>query len=269
MTKIICDTNIWFNLCVGVISPKVIGRNPLVFTQHCLQEILTNPSLVDDHERFVSICKTIIKYSNKYLLKSPLEYLLDIKVDISERQEIIKQIKKYAYNGNMYRSNSLIKTQRKNTINYFENQSKNSFIKNLNSQLILIKKNINDKNQKNKRRSLSLIEQRKQFVSSLCDNFTDSKGIARHPILWDNFLFFSTLIDEYFKKLETGEIVSVTIQDMDDLFHLAYITPKTKFWTYDKKWIWMVRDCGLEDFLFKDVFVEQKLKENLPKRKGV
>lgn len=91
-------------------------------------------------------------------------------------------------------------------------------------------------------------EEAKEFISFYVDRETHGNGLSSN-FDWNLISFFIKILTEYMKKLSTGAWVSST-NDWHDLFITTYIQPTSKFWTNEVKWVNMIHELKLQDYLY-------------------
>ena len=68
--KIICDTNIWYNLGNGKLDRKIAEQNHLIATFYNFDELNTTYNILKDTDKVVKTCKAIVNFSHDQILEN-------------------------------------------------------------------------------------------------------------------------------------------------------------------------------------------------------
>lgn len=269
MDEVVCDTMIWYELGRGGIKKDLVEDRTLIFTGLCTYELATTQRMLYGIDAFKAACRAITEYSDKKILQMSYEYLLDLQYDNFRLKDAFQRLEKIAKNPELFVPENRNIEKAIEAIEK-EKSAFEPYITHLNKSAKEIQSRLgNDPALREKHKSIDNIDAIKKMIQQECDSWATSSNINRKEVDFNNFELFIKIFDKWFKQLELGEKTIAKINDWFDVHNMVYVNPSMKYYTYDKKWIWMIRDCGLEHYLFKDDFVEQKLKENLPQKKSV
>ena len=247
--KIICDTNIWYNIATNAIQIDAFKNHELIATFINIDELAKTHNLVDNFELIRSVLRSIFKYKSQELFYPPFVH--------------IKMLadKNYQYDTLSKHSDIFISTQKIaqgheilpeyiNKINEFCYSRQMPFIemtKYFNEQVFQIKGSIKDKKKHRKENPTVL---NRKLISHFVSLQTDEPGLS------DNFDFSQIELLEktmrvFFNELELSHDMKVEENDWYDLFQLAYVQPGMKYWTKEKRWLILIEKAGMNKYLFQ------------------
>lgn len=245
--RVIVDTNIWYALADNEeLFNKV--KNELYPVYNNLWELSNTGRIHSNPEKVMNTIRKVMLCSKRMIIHEPLKYLIG------------KSNKKYKPFMTRYTQDMLNFTQ-KIANGYFiaENQKENfqKHIKEVKEGLDQVKTNFNNTAIECKNKIKNYEKHRKKetwflivrFINYMAQQATENKFNLKKLPLGDYELLI-LVMDNYFKKLETGETVWQR-NDLYDLFNLAYIRRGDKYWTNEKKWIEIIKDVGCEHYLYK------------------
>lgn len=73
--KVICDTNIWYNLGNDTIDPSSLKPHSLVATFYNFQELITTPNTLTNFQQVRRAAKAIVDYSSSQILENAYLHL--------------------------------------------------------------------------------------------------------------------------------------------------------------------------------------------------
>lgn len=79
----------------------------------------------------------------------------------------------------------------------------------------------------------------------------DLEGIDRRKILWDNLNLHIEVRAEFERRLYAGIWTGSESNDWGDILQMLYVQKAMKFMTKEKKWILMIKEIGLEIYLYQ------------------
>lgn len=110
-----------------------------------------------------------------------------------------------------------------------------------------------------------LIKLKKDFLRTE-DGFQDYWEKATRPLLltflgegykpilseFSKFELFINVFNKYLIDIDLGAYTA-TVNDLIDIFNMVYVTPVDKYWTEEIKWINIITDLGLNNYLFNSI----------------
>lgn len=250
--RIICDTNIWYQL--GKEKPgKAIFKNfDLVSTFISIDELSKSFNLLKNVELAKEAIKAIFHYSDKSSLviyEPPLVHLKKLddpnfEYDTYDKHKLSFDLtSKIAYGLTF--DYEEIRAELKSYCEYRESHFK-AFAKIFNDRAEITKKQIIDKK---KHRQTDTTELNRDFVSFLVSSFTKTNGLS-DSFDWSKIELFMKVLKIYFNDMELGARKMQT-NDINDLFLLLYVRPGEKLWTKETKWNkYIADDLKLKEYVF-------------------
>ena len=78
MEKIICDTNIWYNIAKKEIDEIELNKIQLIGTSVSIREILLSPNRYKNIDLTRRTVEALYKYHHKLILSNPIEHILTL-----------------------------------------------------------------------------------------------------------------------------------------------------------------------------------------------
>lgn len=245
--KIICDTNIWYDIGNSKIETKnlpIENKLTAVFTN--IDEFTKTTYLIRNEDYTRNGIQAMFKFSGKHaIFEPPLIHL--IKLDDPNFEYDIRK----KHNDILNFSELIAKGYKISDIDGFTDYciERNKHFKHIteftNSTALKIKAKIKNIKQHRKIESIQII---RDFISSIL--LCQSKKLSK-KFNWEKIELLENTLKVYFTKLETGEIISKE-NDWYDIFILAYVQKSDKIWTNDSKLINFIKDASMEKYLFNN-----------------
>lgn len=245
--KIICDTNVWYSLGVNPPSKKFLENNYLVGTFHAIDELSRTDQVITNYPIVQKAIQALITYPKMHLYEPPLIYL--------KRRDNPK----YIYNPatelsgilkltSLFANGQKITKEIEDDFKAHSNRRKDDLqaaADILNGIAAEIKPTITNKEKHVEENSIPL---NRNLISMFVAAFTSNGGLS-DSFDWSKLELFENVLKTLFNELETGAII-LTQNDWYDLFNMIYVSPDDKYWTYDRKWIKLIKRAGMEKYLF-------------------
>ncbi len=261
MAEIICDTNIWYNIAKDKIKYQDLDKHSLVLTQVVVQELATSPRLINSPEIFIKTCEAALRLSKLKNLINPYQYLIGYPFVDNFTFRSILSMNTFISNPNevkkVYDNEDDLNEVKKVGKGGIEH--KNNYTELFKEQIsIYIKANkLTEKNSRRNYRKNYNPEWRKKDIVSLFGFSEQEEG----NIYWDKHEFFLTVFNYWMIGLVTGKS-QYDKNDWGDYLNLVYVGKGMKYYTHEKKWILLIWDSGMQDYLFRDEAVNGILKKN-------
>lgn len=113
----------------------------------------------------------------------------------------------------------------------------------INNLLPTLRENIKKTTGKTAHRKINSLPLFPELINLFVKSFTNGSielEIETYP--WDEIELFAVVWDNYFKDLEISSNQKFHGNDWFDLFNLVYVSPGSKYWTDEKKWIKLISD---------------------------
>lgn len=255
--KIICDTNIWYNLGDGRIDSKVAEENHLVATFYTFEELNTTYNILNDSDKVIKTSQAIIQYSKEQILENAILYLARTmdKFFVDER---------YTYNLGMRNWNEVRLLARTPVGSKFPQWVVDMYeenIKNREKEGVDIAKAENLLSDSVRQEAKKAYKKDKQnYFDAVANNivsllglylkeFTKEKVEFPSDYKFEQIELFLNAYVEYFFRLDVGGM-RVQANDAYDLYNLIYVKPGMKYWTLENRWLTIIKDSGMGHYLF-------------------
>lgn len=225
-------------------------KGNLTLTPLVIKEIANSPKLINKLETVRKACDNIFKYGNEIIIKTPLEYLLNLDnqkyeentpyQNLSNEFEVICRLSNGAH---------ILKDKEDSLKEYIENirSQLSTGTSNAQEMLMNVRKNITDKKKTSKEDTIDLTKEviKKVFIETP----TNGKYKLSDDFDWSKIEFFLYTLDAYFKRLETSSTMKIKDNDWIDIFNLLYVTPTDKYLTDDRGIKESIRVAGMTKYL--------------------
>lgn len=251
--KVICDTNIWYELYDNPSLLNQLNHIELVLTFNSLNEFRRsynskNPTL------YQGVAKAIINFHDEYFYLNPFQYIK--KLDHGNWQPKVEHGK-----GILDELNKLAEMPNELVVQHVQQigEDLDTVIKESHENLEEGNSAINDLLQ-SIRKSISKIpkDDYRQFdmKNDLIDLISllvkEDTGVEVSPRFdWTQLELFLAVTECYFKDLALSTNAKIKQNDWIDLFNLIYVNPGMKYWTRENKWIQIIKRVDLEPYLFE------------------
>jgi len=244
---VITDTNIWYQLG-GDEDLFNNNKNCLRPTYSNLWELSYSGRIVSSPDKVRNAIRKAMLCSHNMIIQEPLKYLTK------------RANKKFSCEISNLTNDMLQFTQNVANGLYLDEASKKEFHKQLKlgkNDLEQFKLNMIELAKECKSKIENLKKHREKntlwgiirFINFMVEQATNKKYNLKKLALKEYELLILAM-DCFFKKLETGEI-QWQRNDLFDLFNLAYVRKGDKYWTNETRWIQIIKDAGVEQYLFE------------------
>ncbi len=239
--KIICDTNVWYDIAEERITPPVDFA--LVPTMLTLIELATSEKMVHEIELYQRSIKAVYDFGKSIIPVHPFDFILHnndpnypweneltqkiltdfsklLTTDIEERIEISETIK-----------TKTIEISRQNRIGTLE------FAEFANDTIKQVRLSLSKKD-KILRLKQDTTEINREMVKSFLTYHAEKKNytVDFKSFDWSRIELFMCVTENFFKKLETDSGKKVKPNDCVDWLNMLYVMPGNKYLTFDKSW---------------------------------
>jgi|GEM_PF-3084925 len=262
MTKqrVVCDTMIWYNISTGLIPKDRYENFELISTYLNIYEILTSNHLLREPERTFKALNSLMRESNtKYL--NPFQYF-----DEKTNERFNKNIKDVQIEFVNKLVSGALEYKMDIESNNLDTQIKNKAFTNLNllfsqekEEVLYTKKIIKEYRDNHSKKEVKEIVKsnagKKAHLEAMRNDFVYlfSEGVLNDASNVDlsSFQLIINTFDTFLINLEKGAC-SWQQNDDEDLFNLIYVGPNDKYWTQEKKWKNIIKEAGMEAYLFEN-----------------
>lgn len=248
MTEVICDTNVWYNIANGRITPEKHPDILLHPTWVNLIELSRTPWLVgapDQIQLVQSVISALHKYNGGILKDDPLEYIIkkqhpSYSRDDREFKAILHGFETLMKADVSKPLDDVIIKKMAQSIDRWKCGLDQS-AKQINDVLLPgIRKNIKETTGKKAHRLEQSIPIYFDLINVFVRDYTKGEialDVATYP--WKEIEFFIRVWDNFFKELEVSQ-QKFKPNDWLDLLNLAYASPGLKYSTDDGPWVRLI-----------------------------
>ena len=239
--KIILDTNIWLDLFDNRNLLDGLEQSLISTTFLNYFELIKKKRIVTDVEKFRWVFNKMDEFQKNF--DPPFVHIAK-QHQFFHYNVLMKLRGLFDFLSNYKNGTIIVEENIKAFYDYIDevNQDFQNLSTSYNFEAKQIQAQIKNRSKHLKRETITLIE---KYIANIVDLITgqDIKSMDFSKIE----LLVKTL-DLFFKKLEVGDIVSVT-NDILDFFILSYVQPEDLYVTKDKKWKTLIIDSGCEKYL--------------------
>jgi len=260
MYDLICDTNVWYQIANKNIKPSDLEGLHLYGTDITCTELSSTPRLISDLTLITNVVKAMNKYHHKMIMANPVEHLIKIFFN-----DYVQDVERWDQRLNSFNilMNADLSTIPEESIIIAQHQinqiveTLNKFADNINEGLIKIRERILKLEGRKKHIKADHLKTWKEFISEFVRSYSLEYCDREYVIdiednNWNQVECFIHTWEKYFKLLES-ENRKFDRNDWADLFNLVYVQPGFKYWTFEKKWNYILK----EDKLLKNYFYNQ------------
>jgi hypothetical protein len=245
--KIVIDTNKLYDLGSNELLLHKVSQEPITPTFVSLRELTTTGNLLAKPTEVRDACRAMLRYEDKLITEPPFLYLA--KLYESKSLDGINPPPHDLVIARMLAAGETIAPGQEDKFYEFVKERRAELQKGadiFNHNAIGIRERIGE----NKRQhlaidSLQLTAEFIQFcVSEATNKHSDLAGYTS-----EKFELLLVVLDQFFKKIETSPM-SYKPNDLYDFALLAYVQPGDKLWTSDGRWVGLIKEVGLERYLY-------------------
>ncbi len=258
-TKIICDTNIWYNIGDGIISKEAIKGLYLVATYNSIAELGRSPYLSDRSNlpRVQRAALVLVTHASKVDLRPPIEIIIKTHSIWFCRNKKITQ--------EMWQSLQIFARMDLSTIPEENFTQMANAVKERKEPMDKIMGEINSGTLPEIRAKIGKGSKahdaldttpgvRKLVARMASDHLLNAYQKKKEFKEIKGYEPFILVMTYFFKQLELKNVEIFRTNDWMDMFNLVYIKNKNfLYWTYDKKWNTRLRKLGLGHFIFDPI----------------
>lgn len=259
MERIICDTNIWYDIANQKIDTNLIKSHKLIATSVNVQELASTPYLTEDINLLARTISALKKNHYSVYKANPFEHIISIfhsnfkpNHDINNR--LLHEFDIFLSMDIQKISDANLKNTKKDLKKHFRDQM--SVVDPINLALPKIKLKVKQQGGKNIRKKINTTESWKGFISKMVSVYSKQYLDREYTLdlknpLWEQLKFFLLTFDKYFLMLEIEHDRKFDKNDWGDLLNLVYVQPGSKYWTSEKKWNNLFKsDKTLSNYIF-------------------
>lgn len=243
--KVICDTNVWYDLADGKYDLEKVASWTLCATYVNISELSKTQNYIDRIDVVREALRQIFKRKADINFYNPLEHIIKL------------QEASYPINWNQLTPMLQFTEQvmRGHVVTQGMEEIANAFFNDFKRELVEMTNVVNadlEQHRANSDRALlsekeNFVELNKRrietFVTSFLPSFKFNNGFD-----WSQLELFHATLGMWIQDLLANKKM-IRANDWNDLFILAYVQPGIKYWTAEKKWNRLILESGLGHYL--------------------
>ncbi len=256
MKRVICDTMIWYNLSRGKLDVPDASQYKLVCTFLSLMELAFTPNCFKNLKDLKETIRFIIELKPDFILYHPTDYIKTI-IDnnfTTYSDNLIKLVANFLGVLKNHPDEGLLENQFKSQISdIIEIRKKNqSEWADFLNELYGTAKLDNWIFKKYPLRDLELKHFRDLFLREINSECEFTKIIYQEDSIdWLKFEFYEKVYRVYYRKLLISRMKAEG-NDEYDLKNMIYVQPNDLYWTLEKRWLNIIREAKVENYLFNE-----------------
>lgn len=251
MTRIICDTMIWYELSKNKLQIPDPKHYTLVCTYLSLMEIAFTSNSFNNLSEVQNVIKTILNSNSEILLQSPYDYartVIDVELnpEIEIEEDLVLGFLRVLLN---HPKSGLLNNKFKEQLTHISSIRKvnstdrASYLNNLYKDIKEIRHII---------KKYHTIEMDKKHIRGwflLNLNQYYGQEYSEEQINWEHFEFYEKIGGQYIRNMYLTKM-KADRNDENDLKNMIYVQPTDKYWTLEKRWLSLAKEIKLERFLY-------------------
>jgi len=246
--KIIADTNIWYSLGQDNDLFKKVEELLICPTWINIVELSKTENVVDKEDFTRLAIQKMFHYKSNVIVDSPFIYLSKLKTK-DEKVELDSFISDCLLFTERFAQGDKIDLEKQSQYYDWINKHRDNVTTLcdwFNEKSDGIKKKVNKKTH----RKLDTFEITATFIHKIVELMTKGE-VNLYDFDFEQIELFWRTIDQFFKELELSGM-KMQPNDWFDFTQLAYVQPGDLFWTKEKRWIRIIENIGLQDYLYQE-----------------
>ncbi|WP_144605601.1 hypothetical protein [Algoriphagus algorifonticola] len=252
MTRIICDTMIWYGLSKNQLQIPDPSKYTLVCTYLSLMELAFSPNNLNKLSEVQAAIHKIFSLKPEIILQYPWDHAQSLIVENFEREFEIESNLTFAFLRVLlnHPKEGLVSNSFKEELEKISSIRKKNFdgwadfLNDLNNLENDIKRAL----VKYSGRDLDLFDFKKWFLHKLNEREINQYSIDTIP--WEQFEFYTTVGATYLRKMMVSWMKAEG-NDENDMSNMIYVQPGDKYWTLEKKWMNLAREAKMNGYLYE------------------
>ncbi len=255
--KIICDTNVWYGIELGIFKPS--HELSLIPTSLSLFEIASTDKTAKDPKLVQGAIRAINTYGKQIIPINPYDFVIhnhdsEYYGDASLTYKILDEFSKFL-NLEMPGDFKVDENIQKN-INLTSKSSREAskiFANSANEELPKIRKKIIETTGKKAHLKIDNSEGIKEMLKSFFNDYLKDKkyAIDYDKFNWTDIELFLAVTENFFKHLETTKGMKIDENDPIDWLNMLYVRPGDKYLTFEKSWKrYILEDKRIAHYLY-------------------
>lgn len=252
MTRIICDTMIWYELSKNTIQVPDPNQYTLVCTKLSLMELAFSPNNLIKLAEVQAAIREIVKVKPQIILHYPWDHatsLIDkdfesaFKIEEDLTMGFLRVLLNHPKEGLISNSfkdklENIASIRRKNFGEWAH------FLNDLNNLDNDVKRALKKYSDANRH----LLDFKKWFIHKLNERELGTYSVDTFP--WEQFEFYTSIGASYMRKMMFSRM-KADGNDENDLRNMIYAQPGDKYWTLEKRWNNLAKEAKMTKYLYQ------------------
>lgn len=257
MKNVVCDTNIWYDLNSDEFSSFSDSTN-LIATMLSAFELLTSEKLFFNFNEVKKACSAIIHLSTDFISETPMTHLGKFQTAnnaqilnsniFNELQALCELDAQEIFSSEEIQE--LCIKKRKDLKKYFVDPFSEFYVEP--KKVISVNKKESKSIIKTKSFKTNGIKEIKQKILNEYNQYFPNNVVENvDNFCWDDIELYVHTRYCWSNKLKFEETMKISSNDLIDLLNLIYVKKDWLYWTKEAKWINIIKEAGMEKYLFK------------------
>lgn len=254
MTRIICDTMIWYGLSKNNLQVPDPNKYTLVCTYLSLMELAFSPNNLNKLSEVQAAINKIFSLKPEIILHYPWDHAQSLIDKDFEREFDIESNLTFAFIRILLKhpKEGLISNSFKEKLEEISSiRRKNfgewaNFLNDLNNLQNDVKRALIKYSDRNR----NLLDFKKWFIHKL--NEREFGEYSDDAIPWEQFEFYTAIGSAYLRKMMVSSM-KADGNDENDIRNMIYVQPGDKYWTLEKKWLNLARESKMTKYLYEAI----------------
>jgi hypothetical protein len=241
---------IWYELSKNRLHVPNPEKYTLVCTYLSLMELAFTPNNFKNLEEVQNVIRKILSVEPELIMQSPVSYARglidsDFKVEYKVEEDLVMGFLRVLLNhpkdglNNEFRNqlNSITSIRTKNNDDWANFQ--NELYKPSKEMSHILKK-------------YSTAESYQKYFKSkfaFLVNQYSPRRYSKDQIDWDKFELYEKVSERYLRNMDISKL-KADRNDENDLKNMIYVQPEDKYWTLEKRWLSMIKEIKLDEYLY-------------------
>lgn len=245
--KLICDTNIWYHLGANSELLEKVKDQPICPTMANIFELSKTKNVIHAEDQVRAALQSMFHFNRNVICEPPFVYLAGISNDIEF--DIQAEVGTYLRFAELFASGEKIRENKFAEYEEYINKISDA----LKQASDFINKTIAERKQEISDRRAHKIKDTVPYTAGFINFMV--KVVTQHQYNTDQLDLSQVelLIRTLGKFLHNMERSKTKLQPNDwyDFLQLGYVQPGDKYWTKEKKWLSLIQEAGMEDYLYE------------------
>lgn len=251
MTRIICDTMIWYGLSKNQLQVPDPTKYTLVCTYLSLMELAFSPNNLTKLSEVQDTIRVILKLKPEIILQYPWDHALslihenfdkEIEIESNLTLSFLRILLNHPKEG-LIPNSFKEKLQEISSIRKKNNGEWADFLNDLNNLDNEVKRALI----KYTDRKSHLLDFKKWIIHNLNKREFDAYSIESIP--WEQFEFYASIGASYMRNMMFSRM-KADGNDENDMINMIYVQPGDKYWTLERRWLNLSKEANMTRYIY-------------------